>query len=79
VSTKPYGILSDFMEPKELAEELDLEPRTLKAWRVKKYGPAPTIIGKRVLYRRSTVTEWLLSCERKPKPTPERRTAGRRA
>jgi hypothetical protein len=64
------------MEPEELGEELDLKPRTLKAWRVKKYGPAPTIIGKRVLYRRTTVAEWLASCERKPQAEP--RTARRK-
>jgi hypothetical protein len=76
------------MDPEELGEELDLKPRTLKAWRIKGTGPAPTIIGKRVLYRRSTVTEWLASCERKPesepstarrKPESERRSARRRA
>jgi hypothetical protein len=76
---KPDGILGDFMDPEELGEELEVKPRTLKAWRVKKTGPAPTIIGKRVLYRRSTVTAWLASCEEERKPQPERRTARRRA
>jgi hypothetical protein len=77
------------MDPDELGEELDVKPRTLKAWRIKGTGPAPTFVGKRVLYRRSTVAEWLASCERKPaerkprpterEPQPKRRTARRRA
>jgi hypothetical protein len=78
VSTED-GILSEFLNPEQLAAELNKTPRTLKSWRVKKIGPAPTIFGKTILYRRAAVAAWLESCERKPEPIPERRTAQRRA
>jgi hypothetical protein len=39
---------------------------TLRAWRRDGTGPAPTIVGRDVLYRDEAITAWLLSQEVKP-------------
>ena len=61
VGTRP--MLSEWMTRAELASELDLTSETLCRWSARRLGPAPTQIGRKVLYRRDTVRAWLLAQE----------------
>lgn len=57
------AILQDYITRAELAAELRINPRTLIRWQRQGQGPAVTTIGKRPLYRRSTVAAWLAARE----------------
>jgi hypothetical protein len=61
----PPGVLADFMDTDELAAELDVTPLTLVRWRLQKIGPPITRLGRRILYRRSSVQAWLSAQELK--------------
>ena len=57
------GLLADYLTPDQLAEELDKSPRTIARWDSLRIGPPKTMVGKRPLYRRDAVREWLLRRE----------------
>ncbi len=59
-------VLAEYLSRDELAKQLSRCPRTLDRWDSLKIGPPRTIIGRRVLYRRAAVQEWLLSHEEAP-------------
>jgi hypothetical protein len=56
-------ILSEFLTKEELATELGRNPRTLDRWHVLRLGPPRTRVGRKVLYRRASVRNWLLAQE----------------
>jgi hypothetical protein len=58
-------VLDDYMSTEELATELDVAALTLIRWRLQKTGPPITRLGRRILYRRSTVQAWLATREEK--------------
>jgi hypothetical protein len=58
-------VRGDYLQPVELARELDVSPRTLARWHVLRIGPVRTVCGKTVLYRREAVRQWLAACEEK--------------
>jgi predicted DNA-binding transcriptional regulator AlpA len=47
------------MTPDELARELGICKRTLDRWHASRSGPPRVTIGRRPLYRREAVTQWL--------------------
>ena len=47
------------MPQSQLAECLNVSPRTLERWRVEGGGPAFVKAGRRVLYRTTDVESWL--------------------
>jgi hypothetical protein len=55
-------LLADFLTPDETAAELKVCERTLDRWRRLDEGPPITKLGRRTLYRRSSVQAWL--CKR---------------
>lgn len=57
------SILSDYFAPAELASELGVCVRTLDRWDTLGEGPPRCKVGRRVLYRRSSVAAWLASRE----------------
>ena len=57
-------LLADFLEHEEAAAELKVCERTLDRWRQLGEGPPITRLGRRVLYRRSSLHAWLHACER---------------
>lgn len=59
------SLLKEYIERKELATELDLTEHTLSLWERDKKGPPVTRIGRKVLYRRQAVIEWMLKQERR--------------
>jgi len=56
---KPGGLLDDWMSREELARELKLSVDTLARWETRRIGPPCVRVGRRVLYRRGAVQEWL--------------------
>jgi hypothetical protein len=62
VARRP-SILDDYVTPKELARELGINPITLVRWHMARIGPPRTKMGRRVLYRRVSVQEWLVAQE----------------
>jgi hypothetical protein len=57
-------VLSGFLTKEELAAELRRNPRTLDRWEVLGMGPPRTLVGRQVLYRRSSLLKWLAAQER---------------
>jgi len=74
------GILQTggFIEPEQLAAELGISPRTLARWDVSRTGPPKLKLGKRNLYRRASVIEWLEAQETRRGRTSSRRLAAQR-
>jgi hypothetical protein len=64
-STPRLKVLDDYMDTEQLATELDVVPLTLIRWRLQKTGPPITRLGRRILYRRSSVQAWLAAREQK--------------
>jgi helix-turn-helix protein len=56
-------ILADYLTTEQLAAELNVAPLTLIRWRLQKIGPPITHLGRRILYRRSSVQAWLAARE----------------
>lgn len=52
-------LLSEYLTDRELAVQLGRSHRTIARWRRLREGPPVTRVGRRVLYRRSAVAEWL--------------------
>jgi excisionase family DNA binding protein len=59
-------ILSEFLTIEELAAELGRNKRTLDRWHALGNGPPQTRVGRKVLYRRSSVQKWLAAQEQPP-------------
>ena len=57
------ALLSEFLTKEELAAELRRSPRTLDRWERLGEGPPITKLGRRVLYRRSSLQVWLRARE----------------
>jgi hypothetical protein len=58
-------ILAEFLTREELASELRRNPRTLDRWEVLGMGPPRTLVGRQVLYRRSSLLKWLAAQEQR--------------
>lgn len=56
-------ILSEFLTTEELAAELGRHKRTLDRWGALGTGPPRTRVGRKVLYRRTSVQKWLAAQE----------------
>jgi CO/xanthine dehydrogenase Mo-binding subunit len=52
-------ILAEYMTPEELAGELGVCKRTLDRWHASRSGPPRVTVGRRPLYRRDAVAQWL--------------------
>jgi hypothetical protein len=58
------NLLADFLTQREAATELKVCERTLDRWRRLDEGPPITKLGRRTLYRRSSLQAWLQARER---------------
>jgi hypothetical protein len=54
---------TEYLTPESLAKNLGVSVRTLARWHSLRTGPAITRVGRMILYRRESVSEWLRSCE----------------
>lgn len=71
--TNPDGLLSEWMLRTELAEVLGISPDTLARWETRRIGPPCIRIGRKVMYRRGSVQDWMLEQEsRKASPSARR-------
>jgi hypothetical protein len=61
----PEPLLAEFLTQGEAAAELKICTRTLDRWRRLREGPPITKLGRRVLYRRSSLQEFLRAGERR--------------
>ena len=59
------NLLDDFLTQEEAAAELKVCDRTLDRWRRLDEGPPITRLGRRILYRRSSLQTWLRARERR--------------
>jgi hypothetical protein len=57
-------LLSEFTQ-EEAATELNVTARTLDRWQRLREGPPITKLGRRILYRRSSLLAWLRAREEK--------------
>lgn len=53
------GLLRGWISRPDLARELGVCEETLRRWAVARRGPACVKAGRKVLYRRAAVFEWL--------------------
>ena len=60
------NVLAAYMSRTELAEQIDRNPRTLDRWASLGIGPPRTILGRRTMYRRQAVVDWLRAQEEIP-------------
>ncbi len=58
-------LLDDYMRPDELVAQFGICSRTLVRWHALGIAPPKTTIGRKVYYKRSSVTEWLDARERR--------------
>jgi hypothetical protein len=57
--------MSEFMDENALATRLGVTCRTLRRWHVMRIGPPRTTCGRKILYKISSVMDWLVSREEK--------------
>jgi hypothetical protein len=62
--TRTGTLLAEYMPPAQVAAELETCERTLARWHASRRGPPRILIGKRVMYRRAAVEEWLRKQEK---------------
>jgi phage terminase Nu1 subunit (DNA packaging protein) len=60
------SILSEYLTKAELATQLKRSVRSVDRWALGGDGPPCVRIGRRTLYRRAAVIEWLRGLEIKP-------------
>lgn len=54
-------LLGDLLTRAELAAELDVTPRCLELWAVRRIGPPSIKIGRRIYYSIDEVRRWIAS------------------
>jgi hypothetical protein len=59
-------VLAGYMTAEELAGELGMAVITLAIWRMRQKGPPYVAVGRKILYSRTTVKEWIASQVHKP-------------
>jgi hypothetical protein len=52
---------AEYLPESALCEQYPFSPRTVQRWRATGDGPPYIRVGRRILYRRSDVEEWLSS------------------
>ncbi|MGB3537894.1 MAG: helix-turn-helix domain-containing protein [Mesorhizobium sp.] len=57
------GLLDEWMSRAELAGELGISEDTLSRWETRRIGPPCVRVGRKVLYRRGAVQDWLKAQE----------------
>jgi hypothetical protein len=56
-------VLAPYLTPEELADQLQICKRTLDRWHAARRGPPRVDIGRRPMYRREAVEQWLIKRE----------------
>ena len=75
--TDDADLLEGWLNRSELAKELTLSVDTLQRWETRRVGPPCVRVGRKVLYRKEAVRDWLR--EQEARKTGQRgAAAGRR-
>ena len=69
---QPLNLLADWISREQLAGELGIACDTLARWEARQIGPPCTRIGRKVLYRRTSVESWI-NAQEKTRPVRTRR------
>lgn len=72
--TDTAHLLAEWISRDALAQALNLTPDTLGRWEARREGPPCTRLGRKVLYRRASVQDWLRAQEQ---TRPNRKRRGR--
>ena len=59
-------LLDGYYPKHKTAEKLNVSPRTLDAWHLRREGPPRTKVAGRVYYRKDALRRWLLDQEQAP-------------
>jgi hypothetical protein len=70
------NLLVGWLERAELARELTISVDTLQRWETRRVGPPCVRVGRKVLYRKDAVREWL--CEQEARKTGAHRAVAAR-
>ncbi len=70
-------LFEGYLTKEQLAAELGRSARTIDRWALSGQAPAPTHIGRTVLFRRDAVLEWLRSQEATPVRAARKRGGAR--
>jgi hypothetical protein len=54
-------VLAGYLTSEQLAAELDMAVITLALWRMRQKGPPYVKVGRKILYSRTTVKDWIAS------------------
>ena len=73
-ASAPLHLLADWISREQLACELGLTTDTLARWEARRQGPPCTRIGRKTLYRRVSVQDWIRAQEQ---VHPVRKSRGR--
>jgi excisionase family DNA binding protein len=70
-------LFEGYLTKEQLAAQLGRSPRTIDRWALSGQAPAPTRIGRTVLFRRDAVLEWLRGQESAPVRAARKRGGAR--
>ena len=70
------NLLVGWLDRAELARELTISVDTLQRWETRRVGPPCVRVGRKVLYRKDAVREWL--CEQEARKTGAHRAVANR-
>ncbi|OLB24859.1 MAG: hypothetical protein AUH15_00015 [Acidobacteriales bacterium 13_2_20CM_55_8] len=65
-STTASDFLSDYLTEKQLARSLTRNVRTIRRWDALRIGPPRIRVGRKILYKKSSVAHWLQENESRP-------------
>jgi len=60
-------LLGEFLTESQLGQLLRRNVRTLRRWNASRQGPPRIVVGRTILYKKSSVVEWLTAHERRAK------------
>jgi excisionase family DNA binding protein len=52
--------MKEYLTPKEAAPLINVSLRTLELWRSNHYGPRYIKVGRKILYSRAVIDQWLM-------------------
>jgi hypothetical protein len=70
----PADILEGYIDLAPLAEELDRNPRTIMRWTEQPNGLPFVRLGRRIMFKRESVRNWISAREHKPNTRRTHRT-----
>jgi excisionase family DNA binding protein len=57
--SEPQSLLGEYLNMRQLANELSISFKTLERWRLQRKAPPACRVGGRLLFKRSDVLAWI--------------------